>query len=594
VAIEAPTDSAPPAASDPAPLTPRGRLKWLGGGSGRAGAPRLVVLAVVVLVVAYLALTPLLFLLRNTFFANGGFSVHGFADAYASDTGAVRMLVNSLGYAAGSAALALILGTALAWVHVRTDVPGKSLLFATCLGPLVVPSVLYAVSWTFLGDSHIGLLNTYLFKPVFGHSILNIYSLPGMILVQGLHHTPVAFLFMMAAFRGLDPSLEESAQMSGASRARLMRRITIPLLRPAVLAATLLVFVQSMEGFEVPAILGLQGGIFVFTSRIYYALQNYPIHYDVAGAYALALVALAVLGVLLVGVLSRRASSYQTIGGKAFRQRPISLGRWKPLVTALVGLYMLIALVLPLAMLVYASFLPYYAAPSAKAFHHFSLDAYRMLFQVPGLGSMVENTLLLGVLAASIVVVLTSISSWLVVRTKLRGRRVIDALAFTPLVIPGLVLGLALSFVYLRLHVGVYGTIWILLIAYVTKYLPYGMRYAGGALTQVSTELEESALVSGASWWGSMRRIVLPLARNGLIAGWIYILLISVRELGATVLLYSPNKQVLSILMFQEFQSGQFTVLAALGVLLVVALIILVALFRRIGRGINTDADAQL
>jgi ABC-type Fe3+ transport system permease subunit len=337
--------------------------------------------------------------------------------------------------------LTLGLGTLLAYVQVRTDAPLKGLFFAASLVPLIIPGILYAAAWIFLADPRIGLINAVLFKPILGHGLFNTFSMWGMIWVQGLHLAPIAFLLMAAAFRSMDPALEEAALMAGAPRHVLLRRITMPLVRPAIVSAILLMFVQSLESFEVPGLLGLQNGIYVFTSRIYFVLRQFPIDYGAAGAYALGLLGFAIVGVALSGWLSRNARGYQTVTGKAFRPRPMELGRARPLIGGLVVLYFAVAVVLPVAVLVYASLLK--------------------------------------------------------------------------------------------------------LIAYSTRYLPYGMRYASSAMSQTSGELEESAHVCGASWWQTFRRVLLPLASSGILAGWVYILVVSFRELSSSILLYSPGKEVL-------------------------------------------------
>jgi iron(III) transport system permease protein len=457
--------------------------------------------------------------------------------------------------------------------------------------PLIIPAILYSASWIFLADPGIGLINTLLLKPLFGSSPINVFSIWGMIWVQGLHLAPVAFLLMVAAFRAMDPSLEESAMMSGARWPTVLRRITVPLLRPAIVSAVLLMFVQSLESFEVPGLLGLQNGLYVFTSRIYFVLRQFPIDYGSAGAYGITLLAIAGAALFLGGRLSRNARGFQTITGKAFRPRPIELGRARPFVGAGVLLYFVITVVLPLGVLVYASLLKFYAAPSLRTMRTMSLDNYRHVLQMPLALTALKNSIILGLGAAAVVMVITSVVSWVVVRTKAPGRRLLDLLAFTPLVIPGLVLGLALAFVYLRVDLPIYGTLLILLISYVTRYMPYGVRYASAAMAQMSSELEESAMVAGASWFQTFRRVLLPLASSGIMAGFLYILIVSFRELSATILLYSPGKEVLSVLLWEQFEDGQLTTLAAIGVGMVLILVVLVLIAYRLGARIGLDAQ---
>jgi iron(III) transport system permease protein len=555
--------------------------------------PRTLLVGGVLVIVGYLAVVPLVYLLHDTFTGPAGFSLGAFSRAYTANSQAGRMMLNSVEFAVGSGALALALGTLLAYVQVRTDTPLKGLFFAASLVPLIIPGILYAASWIFLADPRIGLINAVLFKPVLGHGLFNTFSMWGMIWVQGLHLAPIAFLLMAAAFRSMDPALEEAALMAGAPRHVLLRRITMPLVRPAIVSAILLMFVQSLESFEVPGLLGLQNGIYVFTSRIYFVLRQFPIDYGAAGAYALGLLAFAIVGVALSGWLSRNARGYQTVTGKAFRPRPMELGRARPVVGGLVVLYFAIAVVLPVAVLVYASLLKFYSAPSLDSLRTMSLANYRTVLHTPLAITALRNSVILGIGAATVVMFLTAVASWVVVRTRAMGRRLLDTVAFTPLVVPGLVLGLALSFVYLRTALPIYGTLWILLIAYSTRYLPYGMRYASAAMSQTSGELEESAHVCGASWWQTFRRVLLPLASSGILAGWVYILVVSFRELSSSILLYSPGKEVLSILIWEQFENGQFTTLAAIGVCMVAILVLLVLLAYRFGARFGVDAEAS-
>lgn len=554
--------------------------------------PQGALVAGAVLVVGYLAVVPLWYLLHDTFTGGDGLSLNAFRRAYGGNSQAGRMMLNSLEFAFGSAAFALVTGTALAYVQVRTNVPFKGLLFAASMVPLIVPGILYAAAWIFLGDPSIGLMNTLFFKPLLGVSPINVFSVWGMVWVQGLHLAPVAFLLMVAAFRAMDPSLEESAAMSGASRVTVIRRITVPVLRPALIAAALLMFVQSLESFEVPGLLGLQNGIYVFTSRIYFVLRAFPIDYGAAGAYAIGLLAIAAVGVLFSGWLQRNSRNFQTVTGKAFRPQPIELGRARPVVGVVVVGYFLLTVILPVGVLVYASLLKFYRGPSVEAVKTMTLDNYRQVLHMPLASTALKNSLILGIGSATVVMLLTSVASWVVVRTQMPGRRLLDVLAFTPIVIPGLVLGLALSFVYLRVPLPIYGTLLILLISYCTRYLPYGMRYASTAMAQMSKELEESAMVSGASWAQTFRRVLVPLASSGILAGWVYILIVSFRELSSTILLYSPGKEVLSVLIWEQFENGQFTTLAAIGVCMVAILVALVLVAYRLGGRVGLRADS--
>ncbi|MGH3750018.1 MAG: ABC transporter permease, partial [Micromonosporaceae bacterium] len=329
--------------------------------------------------------------------------------------------------------------------------------------------------------------------------------------------------------------------------------------------------------------LGIPNGTWVFTSRIWRVLNEYPADYGQAGAYALSLLALTSIGVFWQSRLSKRGKAFQTVTGKGFRPTPMDLGKYKwPAIVAVLG-YFLVAVVLPVLILLYASFQPFYSVPTMDSMKTFTLDNYKYTLTNDQALGAAQNSFVLGIGSATAVMFLMAIVSWLVVRTKLPGRWMIDNLAFLPLAIPGLVLGVALLFVYLRFPLPIYGTMWILFIAYFTRYMPYGMRYASTSMYQISNELEESAQTSGATWWATFRRVNLPLLMPGLVAGWIYIVMVSVRELSSSILLYSPGNEVLSILIWEQWENGQFTELASLGVLMVLALIILVAVAHRLG-----------
>jgi len=551
--------------------------------------PKTLIVAGVAVVIGYLALVPLYYLLYGTFFDGNGFTLSGFGRAYSAD-GIGQLISNSLLFAFGAAILSLVVGTALAYLNVRTDVPFKPLFFAASMIPLIIPGILYTVSWIFLASPDIGLLNA-LVEPVLGPGFFDVFTIWGMIWVEGLHLSPIVFLLMVAAFRSMDPSLEESALMSGASRWTTFRRITVPLVRPAIVAAILVMTVRSLESFEVPALLGLQNGIYVFTSQIYFTLRSYPPDLAGAGALALGLLLIAVIGVFLSNRVGENSKSYQTVTGKGFRPRPIELGRFRPVAGALIVLYFVLTVLAPLAVLLYTSLLKFYVAPSFEALRTMTLDNYRELAGLSQAGTALKNSLILGLGSATLVMLFMSVAAWIVVRSKIRGRGLVDQLSFVPLIIPGLVLGLGLSFVYLRSPIPIYGTIFILLIAYCTRYMPYGMRYAVTSMHQISAELEESAQVCGASWWQTFRRVLLPLLSPGLVAGFIYILTVSFRELSSSILLYSPGNEVLSILIFEQFENGQFTILAALGVVMVLTLVVLVTIAYKVGAKVGLKQD---
>src|SRR5680860_1152505 len=440
------------------------------------------------------------------------------------------------------------------------------------------------LAWIFLASPRVGVFNKIL-EPIFGPGTFNIFSIWGMMFVEGLHLSPLVFLLMYAAFRSMDPSLEESALMSGARLPTVLRRITLPLSKPALYASVLIMAVRALEAFEVPALLGIPNGVWVFTSRIWRVLNQYPANYGQAGAYALSLLALTTIGVFWQSRLSKRGKSFQTVTGKGFRPHAMDLAKYRKPATGLVVVYFLVAVMAPVLILLYASFQPFYSVPSMDSFASFTLDNYAYTLTNDQALRAARNSFTLGVGSATTVMFLMAIVSWLVIRTKMPGRWAVDNLTFLPLTIPGLVMGVALLFVYLRFPIPVYGTIWILFIAYFTRCMPY----ASTSMYQISGELEESAQTSGATWWQTFRRVNLPLLMPGLLAGWLYIVMVSVRELSSSILLYSPGNEVLSILIWEQWENGQFTELASLGVLMVLALVILVAVAQRLGAKVGVQ-----
>jgi iron(III) transport system permease protein len=547
-------------------------------------------LIVVVLLVGYLALTPLLYLLWGVFFDDGRFTFDAFGSAY-DFTGMGAMIRNSIVFAIGSALLAFSVGTFLAYISVRTNVPFRQMLVVTALVPLIIPGLLYTISWIMLGSENVGFINQ-VSSAIIGRPIINIFSMAGMIWVEATHTAPLVFLFMVAAFRSMDPSLEESALVCGASRITMLRRVTLPLVRPAIGGGMLIVAIKALEGFEVPALLGLPNKIFVFTSRIYFEINQHR-DFASAGALSVSLLLLSILGIYAVNKLRGGERDFATVTGKGFRPQRIDLGRARWPIAIGTTLWFTLTAVLPFLVMVYTSFLPHYQRFSFEAFSKFSWYNYINLFDNRIFVESLKNSVFLSIGSATLVMVMVGIAAWLVVRSRIKGVLVVDQLTFLPLVVPGLVMGVALSFVYLRnpLPWQIYGTIWILMIAYVTRFMPYGMRYAVPALTQISPELEEAAAVSGATWWQSNRRIVLPLIMPGLLAGWIYIVITSIRELSSSLLLYSPGNEVLSIVIWLFNEKGELTTVSAIGVLLVLFLVVIVSVAYKLGSKIGLQDE---
>jgi iron(III) transport system permease protein len=549
-----------------------------------------IVIGVSVAFTVYIAVIPLGFLLWQSFrtpqtaTTDAVFTLGNYIEAYgSSDTW--QLFWTSIQFALGASLFAFLVGTTLAWMNERTNTPFKSIFFALSIIPLVIPGILFTVAWILLASPKIGIVNLVM-QGWFGFEEppFDIYSLGGMIWVDGLHYSPMAFLLMTAAFRAMDPSLEESATMSGANIFQVAWRVTLKLTWPAIFATILILFVRSIESFEVPALLGLPVGIQVFTSSIYQAVHRYPSQVGLASAYSVTLLLITTVGVYFVSRLSSRGSKYATMTGKGFRPRPIDLGRWRWFTAAIFIVYFLLIVVLPFSVLLWSSFQRFYSVPSLEALQNLTLDPYRFIFAYPNLTRTIWNSFVLSFGSATIVMLVTSVICWIVVKTKLPGRWLIDGIASLPMVFPGLVLGLAIMIFYLNVDIGVYGTIWIMFIAYITRFMPYGLRYSTASMLQIHKELEESAAMSGATWGTTFRRIILPLLKPGLLAGWIYVMIVSIRELSTSILLYSPDTQVVSIVVWELWENGQYVELSALGVLFIITLFVLVMIAQWLGR----------
>ena len=549
-----------------------------------------ILIALCVAITVYIALIPLGFLIWQSFFTPqtadkaAQFTFGNYVEAYGSPETA-RLFWNSVQFAIGTSCFSFIVGTALAWMNERTNTPFKNLFYALSIIPLIIPGILFTVAWILLASPKIGIINLVM-KNWLGleNHLFDIYSLWGMIWVDGLHYSPMAFLLMSAAFRAMDPALEESAMMSGANVFQVAWRVTLRLSWPAVFATMLILFVRALESFEVPALLGLPVGIQVFTSSIYQAVHRYPSQVGLASAYAVILLAITTVGVYFQSRLSSRGSKYATMTGKGFRPRQIDLGPWRWVTAGIFIVYFMLIVVLPFAVLVWSSFQKFYSVPSWHALQNLTLDPYRFILTYPNLTRSVVNSLMLAFGSATIIMLVTSVICWIVVKTKLPGRWLLDNIASLPMVFPGLVLGLAIMIFYLNFDIGIYGTIWIMFVAYITRFMPYGLRYNTTSMLQIHKELEESAAMSGASWFTTFRRIILPLLKPGLVAGFIYVMIVSIRELSSSILLYSPGTEVVSIVIWELWENGQYVELSALGVLFILALFVLVMIAQWLGK----------
>jgi len=551
--------------------------------------------ALLIVILAALVVPPIVFLLEASVAdpqRAGEWSVANFT-AVLANRRFLATATNSLIFAAGSAALALVIGWITAWIVERTDAPLKPLAYLTAIISLGTPYILYVTAWLlFFGKA--GPLNQ-LYRALSGTSdvLLDIYAMPGMIVIEGFLWSPLAFLLAAATLRNANPELEEAARVSGAGIWATIARVTLRLSLPAILALAMLVFIRAIEAFEVPALVGLPGRISVLTTDIYgnMVAKTPP---DFGGASALSVLMLLLVLVLLAAYarLSRHAERFATITGRGFRPRPFELGRLRMAAGAVLVLNFLLLLVLPLATLLWTSLLPFYQPFSAAALKLVTLENYRAVFSSDYL-ELIGNTLVVAIATATIAVALTFLAAWLAVRHA-PGGQLIERLAMIPLVFPALVLGVAVMQLFLALPIPLYGTLAILIWAFVINYLPYGMRYSTSGMLQIHRELEESAQICGAAPLMRLCRIVAPLIAPALVAGWLFIFLMAARVLSLAILLAGPRSQTMAVALFDLWNNGQGTELAALGLIWSMLMAMIAAVFYLCARRADAAGLARL
>ena len=555
-----------------------------------------ILFIVVLIIIGYLVIPPSFFTVRESLYVAKGFqpakfSFKNYADVLSfPDT--TTMIVNTLWYSIGSSGLALIIGTLLAWIVERTNTPFKKLAYVSTFMSLASPLIIRVIGWILLLGPEAGLINVWL-RGLLGleRSPFNLFTMTGMIVIQGLFWSPVVFLFMSAPFRSMDPSLEESASMSGAGVGRTFYHITCKLGLPSVLSVLLLTVIRTIESFEIPALIGIPGGIKVLTTEIFLKITSGLVpQYGQASAYAVILIFFVLIGLYYYSRATREAQKFSTITGKGFRPRLIDVGRWRYLTTGLIFFFP-IFMSLPFVALLWASFLPYYSAPSSEALSSLTLVNYLKIFRSHLMLGALKNSLFISLASATGTILLTAVTAWIVVRTTIRGRQLLDHLASFTLVFPGVVLGVALLVTYLTLPIPLYGTLALLVVAYITRYTPYGIRYCYPGLLQINKELEESAQMSGAPWGTVFIKIVVPLMMPSLFAGWIYIFLLSIRELSVAILLCHPGTEVVAVAIYDMWDDGMIVDIAAFGISLTAILVLISGAFYKLSTryGLKTE-----
>jgi iron(III) transport system permease protein len=552
-------------------------------------ATTLFFLAVVVILL-WLIVIPLAQMLLNSFrtghpAAPGPFTLKNYLVAYTSPL-TYRMIFNTVLFAAGGTAITVVIAVFFAWLLERTDMPLQSLCWSLLLIPLAMPGLLFSMAYVFLFMPKSGLLNVFL-RDVLSHfgvalsdGPINIYSLGGMIFLDGMRGVTTVFLMVAGAFRIMDPAMEEASFAAGAKNWKTLQRVTLPVLLPALLAAVLYEFASSMESFEAPLVLGLPGRVYVYSTMIYISTRDAIPNYGLGAAFG---VSYFLLSLGLVYFYQRatitQSERFATVTGKGYRPNRVKLGRWRYPALALFVFYFLFAVILPLGVLVWASLLPSYEPPSREALARVHWGNYWLILTEPDILRATWNTLVITFTAATATVALAFAVSWLVVRARVRGSIALDGLTFASHAVPGVVIALSFIFLYLQpplRSLGLYGTVWIVVLALITQYVSFASRATNAAVMQIHKELEEAGEVSGASRLRILWQITLPLIRPAFIAAWIWVAAHALRAFSVPLMLAGRDSRPLAVMLWHLWDEEQnLPAASALGVLLILALTLL-------------------
>ncbi len=578
-------------------MTPTVSAPGRGGWAERLAAsslPRAAGIALLILVFLFLAAYPLAMLMYGSLYSAppgsvGEFNLDGYRQLFTTSN--LLILANTVGISLVKTGIALVLAVALAWILVRTDTPMRGLLEVLITLPFFIPPFLTAMAWGMLGNTQIGAINlAWRWLTGTDTTLINVYSYFGVIWHMVQYTTVFLFLFIVDAFRAMDPSLEESSRMSGATRAQTFFRITLRVLMPVLTACFLLSFIRGVEAFESALFFGLPAGIDVITTEIYKSITQYlrP-QYQFATAMSFAIMGLMSLLILLRWKLLGNRS-YQTVTGKGYNPGLIRLGRWKWATFGFCLLFFVVTVVLPVGQLLVGSFYKFFGF---YGWDMLTLEHYRQVFRNGELGRAVRNTAFLAVGGATATMVLGAVAAYVTTRTTWRGRRLIEALAWLPWMMPGIVLGIGFLWAFAMLPgpIPIYGTIWALFLAYMALGTPIAVRIMSGAYGQISADIEECSRVHGANWWQTLWRILVALAFPAFMVGWVLTFFGIMRELSASLLLYSVGNEVMSVVMLRLWTDGKLEQVCVIGLLMVV----LVIVFRWVQiRFINRRVNAML
>ncbi len=503
-------------------------------------------------------------------------------------------LLNTLIICAGGTMIAVAIGLLFSWVVVRTNTPFRGLIAAASILPLFAPPLVAGVAWSILGSPKTGLINT-VFKWAGLDWRIDLYSLSGLVFVFGIYYAPYVYMFTSSALRNMDPSLEEAAEISGASAFSTLFSVTFPLIMPAIVSGMLLSFIVMLGIYGVPAVLGAPSNISVLTTYIFKLTNWSPPLYNTAASVAIILMVVTGLLVFLQQrVLSGR--SYTTVAGKAFRPRTLNLGPWRWFTFSLGLIYLLVVVILPTLALIVAAFRKFmFIRDVASLFdmRQYSLMHFYSIFDNPLTLRSIYNAVEVGIITAIIGGVLAFAIGYTIHRTNVTGRRTIDLISTVPVAIPGLVVGVAYLWAWIGIPGGLYGTIWILALAFIARFMPDTVKALSTSFLQIHRELEEAAWVCGKGTLATIGTIVLPLARPGVIASMTLLFVLSIRELGSSLFLYTSNTMVMSVLLLDYYEGGNVGKTAAFSLVQTVLLGVLIGGASWLSRLANQDGLAQ-
>ncbi|MFB3886778.1 MAG: ABC transporter permease [Thermodesulfobacteriota bacterium] len=546
-------------------------------------------------ILVLLVLVPLAMLIYSSFrtgrpgMPGGRFSLINYMEAYSSLEIYIT-IGRSLYFAAAVTAITLLLGGLLAWLIERTNMPGSGFAYSTLLSSMAIPRMLFGIAWILLLSPRIGLINHFI-DGVLGLPRFNVYSMSGMIFIQILSEIPTAFLMMQGTLRGMDPALEEAASVSRSNTLTTLRKITLPIMTPSVLAAAVYLFIINIEVFEIPGLIGLPAGITLFSTAIYNnATVLVPPNHGLANSYAIAFLLVSILLIILYRKATQHSERYSTITGRGYRPRLIDLGPWRYVAFSFFMIFFIVTILLPVLVLIYASLIQFYQVPSAKVFSRMSLQNYVAAIEAPWMGRVLKNTLILMAVAPTASVLLAALVAWVVHRTQIdrRWKATIDILSFLPTALPSIVIALSLLIVFLNVHfIPLYGTVWIIGFAFLIRYIPYTTRSIGAAVMQIHKELEESAQVFRATEIGAFFKITVPLVAPALINAWIWVAMHACRAVSASLMLYSAQNEILSTRIWLIWRDGKIPMVCALSIMMILLLVIISFAGRRIAHAVS-------